>query len=83
MMKTLTRKLVSTMPENYGEVIQELSIEVPDDYEERGKETKELYQQITAYYARNETNTSSLQFVTSIAVISGIVSLIAILLSRQ
>jgi len=80
-MKTITRKLVSTMPENYGEVLQELSFEVPDDYEDTGKETKELYQQITNYYARNETSTSSLLFVASIAVTSAIVALTAILIS--
>ena len=80
-MKTITIKLVSTRPENYGQVIQKQSFEVPDDYEEKERETKVRHQQETIYYARDETNTSSLLFVTSLSVISVIVSLIALLLS--
>jgi hypothetical protein len=37
-MKTITKQLKSTCPENYGEVLQEISHEVPDDYDESTRE---------------------------------------------
>ena len=34
-MKTITRKLISTRREDYGQLLAEVSYEVDDDYEER------------------------------------------------
>lgn len=75
-MKTITRYLVSTRPENYGEIIYQYSIEVDDDYvieNDVDKKEKMLTIQENSDYEMTQSFTNS--------VILFLVTLVLILLS--
>lgn len=82
-MKTITRYLVSTRPENYGEIIYQYSIEVDDDYvienDVDKKEKMLTIQENSDYEMTQSFKNSVIPFTNS--VILFLVTLVLILLS--